>query len=103
MLFRSLLDLDTGEREPILTRIGRLLDVLAPVGAELGTERELARVFMLARSCEAERQRERVDRVGIDGLVDWLAEETLASARRYLVRAGVTAPGPLATSVNRTA
>ncbi len=99
----AVLDLDTGEREPILTRIGRLLDVLAPVGAELGTERELARVFMLARSCEAERQRERVDRVGIDDLVDWLADETLASARRYLVRAGVAAPGPAATSVNRTA
>jgi carboxylate-amine ligase len=85
----TLLDLQTGKRVRVAARIGGLLDELAPVAAELGTERELARASLLTRACGADRQRERVDRLGIDGLVDWLAERTLASARAYLVRAGV--------------
>jgi carboxylate-amine ligase len=85
----ALPDLETGEREPVARRLGRLLDELAPVAAELGTERELARVSLLSRVCGAERQRERVRRLGVDGLVDWLAQRTLVSARHYLVRTGV--------------
>ena len=90
----ELLDLESGEREPVHGRVGRLLDELAPMAAELGTERELARVSLLARACGAERQREQVARVGIDRLVDWLSAQTLESARRYLLRSGIAAASP---------
>ena len=89
----TLLDLDTGEQEPVVSRVRKLLDQLAPVAAELGTERELARASLLARACGADRQREVVHERGLDDLVDWLATQTLTSARRYLVRAGI-AVGP---------
>jgi len=85
----ALLDLETGERESLGPRIGRLLEELAPIASELGTERELVRVALLARRRGADRQRERVGRAGIGELVDWLAERTLASAYGYLARSGV--------------
>ena len=99
----TLPDLETGEPQPVVRRIGRLLDELAPVAAELGTERELARVSLLARACGAERQRERVGRLGIDGLVDWISQRTLDSARHYLVRAGVATTAPSRSPVRKTA
>jgi carboxylate-amine ligase len=87
----TLVDLDTGEREAARSRIGRLLEQLAPVAAELGTERELARASLLSRTCGAERQARVARERGLDGLVDWLAAETLGSARRLLARAGISA------------
>lgn len=86
----TLLDLDSGDRERVADRVERLVLRLAPVAIELGTERELARVSLLARRNGAERQRAVVRERGLDGLVDWLATETVASAERYLVRVGVS-------------
>ena len=85
----ALLDLDTGRREPVVSRIGRLLERLAPVGVELGTERELARASLLAWTGGADKQRLVVREQGPDVLVERLAAQTVASAHRYLVRAGV--------------
>jgi glutamate---cysteine ligase / carboxylate-amine ligase len=85
----TLFDLDTGMPVSLEDRVGRLLEELAPLSVELGTERELARVALLARSCGASRQRDVARRTGVDELVDWLATRTIASARSYLVRAGV--------------
>jgi carboxylate-amine ligase len=87
-----LLDLESGAQEPAVERIGRLVDQLAPVAVELGTERELARVLMLARASGADGQRRAVDERGSDGLVDWLANRTLASARTYLAHAALEDP-----------
>jgi carboxylate-amine ligase len=85
----TVLDLDSGEQQSVDRRLAGLLEELAPLAAELGTERELARVSLLARAGGAERQRRLVRERGLHELVDWLASQTLASARRYLVRAGV--------------
>jgi carboxylate-amine ligase len=82
-----LLDLETGARERTAERVARLVDRLAPAAVELGTERELARVLLLTRACGADEQRRAVDERGPDGLVDWLANRTLTSARAYLARA----------------
>jgi carboxylate-amine ligase len=83
----TLLDLETGVQEPAADRIGRLVDRLAPEAVELGTERELARVLVMARGCGADEQRRVAGDRGADGLVDWLANRTLTSARTYLFRA----------------
>jgi carboxylate-amine ligase len=88
-----LLELETGVREPTADRIGRLVDRLAPVAVELGTERELARVLLLARASGADEQRRAVNEHGSIGLVDWLANRTLTSARTYLARAALEDPG----------
>jgi carboxylate-amine ligase len=87
----NLLDLDSGEPEPVVGRIERLVERLAPLSVGLGTEHELARVLMLALAGGADRQREAVQSRGPETLIDWLAATTLASARSYVVRAGVAA------------
>ena len=79
----ELLDLDTGERQPTLDRIARLLEALAPTAGELGTYVELARLPTLAAARGAHRQAEVVREQGLSRLVDWLARRTLDSARAY--------------------
>jgi carboxylate-amine ligase len=83
----ELLDLETGERQPVTIRVRTLLDQLAPVAVELGTERELGRISLMASTGGADRQKAIVEERGQDGLVGWLASETLASAQMYLARA----------------
>jgi carboxylate-amine ligase len=86
-----LLDLETGAQEAIADRIARLVEHLAPAAVELGTERELSRVLVLARAGGADRQRDAVEERGAGGLVDWLAAETVVSAHTYLVRTALEA------------
>lgn len=95
----ALLDLDTGEPEPVRGRIGRLLEQLVPVAVELGTDRELGRVSLLSRAGGAERQRDVVRERGRSVLLEWLATQTLASAQSYLIRAGVTGAAEGAVAV----
>lgn len=95
---RSVLDLDTGARRPVSERVATLLDALAPTVRELGTERELARLPALATANGADRQRQVAHTRGVDGLVEWLKDETAASANRYRGRTDV-APRPLEVAI----
>jgi carboxylate-amine ligase len=83
---RHVLDLETGERRPVSERVATLLEALAPTARELGTERELARLRVLATANGADRQRHVARTHGVDGLVKWLRDETAASARRFRTR-----------------
>jgi carboxylate-amine ligase len=84
----SLLCLETGERQPTTDRVARLVDVLGPTAAELGTHTELARLGSLAAVRGAERQEVVARHRGPAGLVDWLARRTLDSPRALLEQAG---------------
>jgi glutamate---cysteine ligase / carboxylate-amine ligase len=88
---RDLIDLDRGTRRPLAERVAELLEVLAPTAAELGTEDELARLKTLAETSGADRQRQVVLENGVERLVEWLAVETVASARSYRGRADAPA------------
>jgi carboxylate-amine ligase len=86
---RSLLCLETGERQRTSDRIGRLLDELAPTAADLGTTVELARLLQPDANRGAGRQEAVAHERGADGLVDWLARRTLEASRAFLAEAGV--------------
>lgn len=86
---RSLLCLDTGERQPTSDRIERLLEELEPTAAELGTSAELERLLSLDAARGAERQEAVARERGPEGLVDWLARRTLDAPRAFLEEAGV--------------
>jgi carboxylate-amine ligase len=74
----QLADLQTGEREPVRERLGRLLDELAPVAAQLGCAPELEHARALAAGPGgAARQRAEAQRGGLEGLVGWLAARLL--------------------------
>jgi carboxylate-amine ligase len=81
---RALPDLDSGRLEPVVDRVGALLEALAPVAADLGTGDELARVATLAHTGRADLQRALVRRRGLTVLLETLAARTLDSARGYL-------------------
>ena len=72
-----MLDLETGEQEPTLERIDRLLGRLEPTAAELGCDAELVQARTLLGGNGADRQRYVAAREGLDGLVRWLVAETL--------------------------
>ncbi|MEA2666057.1 MAG: glutamate---cysteine ligase / carboxylate-amine ligase [Candidatus Eremiobacteraeota bacterium] len=75
----SLVDLETGAREPLRERLERLFDELAPVAARMGCAAELERARALAAGPGgAARQREEAARGGLDGLTAWLAGQLLA-------------------------
>ena len=91
---REVLDLDTGARQPVAERVEALLQTLAPTAQELGTARELARLRILATANGADRQRQVVRTYGLERLVDWVADETIASAARYRGRVDTGAKTP---------
>jgi glutamate---cysteine ligase / carboxylate-amine ligase len=70
-------DAETGEPEPVRERIARLLDELAPTAARIGCAAGVARARSLLAGNGADRQRAVVARDGMEGLVDWLLEETM--------------------------
>jgi glutamate---cysteine ligase / carboxylate-amine ligase len=70
----TLADLDTGDLEPLDTRIGRLLDDVAPVVERLGGGHLLDDVDALRRRNGADRMREVAAEHGIPAVAPWLAE-----------------------------
>jgi carboxylate-amine ligase len=71
-----LVDPDTGECEPVRSRIARLVLELEPYAAELGCIDELDEAWTMLSRNGAARQREVAGVRGIDGLTAWLADET---------------------------
>lgn len=68
----------TGERRRTSTHLCALADQLLPAATELGCSEELLGIERIVREGGgATRQRERVRSSGIDGLCDWLADETV--------------------------
>jgi carboxylate-amine ligase len=74
-------DLSTGRPEPVRETIARLLGELAPTAHALGCEPGLARARSLLAGTGADRQREVAARAGLEGLLAWLAVETVRDAR----------------------
>ena len=69
---------ETGERRRTATHLRALADQLQPAATELGCSEELLGIERMVREGGgATRQRERVLSSGIDGLCDWLADETI--------------------------
>ncbi len=81
-----LVDLDTGEPTPARDRIATLLDAITPFARQLGVEAGIltARALLLDNGAERQRAVESVH--GIDGLIRWLARETVASAEDFLMQ-----------------
>ena len=77
----TLVDLETGEREPARTRIAALVDSLEPAAALLRCSDELARVRSLIAGNGADRQRYVAKREGLVGLTSWLVRETETGAK----------------------
>jgi carboxylate-amine ligase len=90
----ELLDLVRGTRVPTTERLHALVEELLPVAASLGCDEELLGVGRLVLAGGAARQRRTVAERGLDGLVPWLADETVlhahqdASAEPALVESG---------------
>ena len=72
-----MLDLETGEQEPTLERVARLLAELEPTAEDLGLDAELVQARTLLGGNGADRQRYVAAREGLDGLVRWLVAETV--------------------------
>jgi carboxylate-amine ligase len=96
----SLLCLDTGERQPTTDRVARLLAMLGPTAAELGTHAELARLQPLAVLRGAERQELVARDRGLHGLTAWLARRTLDAPRAFLDGAFPLATGELLPGID---
>jgi glutamate---cysteine ligase / carboxylate-amine ligase len=79
-------DLATGEPEETRARIRRLLEELEPVASTQGTSWALLTASTLLADNGADRQRYVAAELGLEGLVRWLADETVTSARDYLER-----------------
>lgn len=71
-----LVDPDTGAREPVRSRLARLVLELEPYAAELGCIDELDEVWPMLSRNGAARQREVAGVRGVEGLTAWLADET---------------------------
>ena len=72
-----MLDLETGEQEPTLARVDRLLAEVEPTAADLGLDAEIVQARTLLGGNGADRQRYVAEREGLEGLVRWLVAETL--------------------------
>ncbi len=81
-----MVDLETGERQETRARISQLLDTLAPTADSLGATWALLTARALVADNGSDRQRYVAERDGLAGLVRWLSEETVSSARDYLER-----------------
>jgi carboxylate-amine ligase len=81
-----MVDLDTGEPAPARDRIGVLLEDLERTAERLGVGDGIrtARALLVDNGAERQRYVEAAD--GLDGLVKWLARETVGSAEDLLTR-----------------
>ena len=80
-----MVDLDTGKPMPARDRIAAMLDAIAPSARRLGVEVVSSpRRALLYLDNGAERQRAVASVHGVDGLIRWLARETVASAEDFL-------------------
>jgi carboxylate-amine ligase len=70
-------DLATGEPEPTLDRLRRLLDELEPAAERLGSSALLSEARRLTQVTGAIRQRQLAGELGVDGLTAWIAEHYL--------------------------
>ena len=75
-----LVNLETGERQATRERIGRLLDELEPIAAELGGEQGIDAARDLVASNGAERQHAVVAQHGFERLLPWLVAATERTA-----------------------
>ena len=73
----KLVDPDTGVPEPTRERLGRLLNELEPHARELSCANELDHAWSIVRhGGGANEQREAARELGINGLLEWLADAT---------------------------
>jgi carboxylate-amine ligase len=81
-----MVDLDTGEPTPTRDRIAAMLDAVAPSARRLGVEAGVLTARALLLDNGADRQRAVASVHGVDGLIRWLARETVASAEDFLMQ-----------------
>lgn len=81
-----MVDLERGDPVPARERIGALLDELEPVAGRLGGADGIRTARALLIDNGAERQRYVEAAEGLEGVVRWLARETVASAEDLLSR-----------------
>jgi carboxylate-amine ligase len=81
-------DLATGEPEPVRERIARLLDEITPTARRIGCLTGVVRARTLLAGNGADRQRDVFARDGMEGLLDWLLEETMRGVREVSSTAG---------------
>lgn len=85
------IDLDSGERIPMIERLRRLTDALLPTADLLGCVTELLAAETLIRDPAPTRQRRIASTRGVEALATWLTDETTCDG------------APLAGSFNRAA
>lgn len=73
-------DPETGDPEPVRETIARLLGDLGETAARIGCAAGLARARSLLAGTGADRQRQIAARDGVEGLLGWLAYETVRDA-----------------------
>jgi carboxylate-amine ligase len=83
-----MVDHESGEPEETRARVSGLLETLEPAAQRLGTTWALLTAQTLVADNGADRQRYVAERDGLTGLVRWLADETVSSAREYLEQRG---------------
>jgi len=76
----TVVDLETGNPEPVRERLVRLVDTLEPYAARFSAEEPLRSARALLVGNGADRQRYVFTREGLQGLTRWLADQTEASA-----------------------
>ena len=76
----TVVDLDTGNPEPVRERLVRLVDTLEPYAARFSADEPLRSARALLVGNGADRQRYVCTRQGLQGLTRWLADQTEASA-----------------------
>lgn len=69
-----MLDLDTGDEQPLAARLGRLVESVAPTASAVGGDQLLDRVLSLASRTGADRQRDAARDRGAADAATWLAE-----------------------------
>jgi carboxylate-amine ligase len=86
-------DLASGRSDPTRARVAALLDELDPVARRIGCGAELEGCRRLLAANGAERQRAVAAREGMEGLMAWLADETLPGVSRTRGPAPPRPPG----------
>ena len=74
-------DASDGAPEPVRDRIARLLDELTPTAHRVGCLTGLVRARSLLAGNGSDRQRDVAARDGVEGLVEWLLDETMRGTR----------------------
>jgi gamma-glutamyl:cysteine ligase YbdK (ATP-grasp superfamily) len=81
-----MVDLETGEPISARDQIARMLEQITPAARRLGVEGGIHTASALLVDNGAERQRAVATKHGVDGLIRWLARETVASAVDFLMQ-----------------